>query len=163
MILTLITPPQPALDLIEAKENLRVDHDGEDLLIQRLIDAAHQRVQEETATLYGAQTWQASGIVTKDFSLDMRPITGVISALSGGVAIAGVAYDGGLFTAPAWPATSAIIQFTAGLPMPETLKHAMHLLIGNWFRHREGSAEGNFQEVPFGASSLMGLHRRAYC
>lgn len=163
MILTLVTPPQAALDLIEVKENLRVGHDDEDLLIQRLIDAAHQRVQEETATLYGAQTWQASGIVTRDFSLDLRPITGVISAISGGAAIAGAAYDGGLFTAPEWPATTATIQFTAGLAMPETLKHAMHLLIGNWFRHREGTSEGNFQEVPFGASSLMGLHRRAYC
>lgn len=164
MILTLITPPQPAISLEEAKWNLRVTHDDEDLHIDRLIMAAHMRVQEETGRLYGAQVWEAAGVLGRDFLPDARPVTGIVSVRDGvGSPVDGVALSDGWFTAAVWPATPLQIRFTAGhAAMPETLRHAMHLLIGHWYRVRETATE-RLEEIPYGASSLMGLHRRMYC
>lgn len=163
MILTLVTPPVPSINVIEAKENLRVLHDDEDLVIQRLIDAAHRRVQQETGNLYGAQEWEAIGVVQRQYVPDLRPVTSLVSALDGaGEAIPGAALDGGVFTAPEWPAGLVAIRFTAGQDMPEDLRHAMHLLVAHWYENRSATADA-IKELPFGVTDLMALHRRMYC
>lgn len=163
MILTLVTPPVPSINVIEARENLRVLHDDEDLVIQRLIDAAHRRVQQETGNLYGAQEWEAIGAVTRRYAPDLRPITGLVSALDGaGDPIPGVVLDAGVFTAPEWPVGLVAIRFTAGQDMPEDLQQAMHLLVAQWYENRSATTDV-VKELPLGATALMALHRRMYC
>lgn len=165
MILTLITPPQPAVTLVEAKEHLRVDHQDDDFLVQRLIEAAHARVQREAGYLYGAQTWEAYGTLTRDFLPDAGPVTGITSVLDdSGSAVAGVTLSGGWFTASPWPAGSVRIRYTAGHDvMPEDLRCAMFLLIGHWYEHRNAAGSDKIEEHALASTALIALNRRTFC
>lgn len=51
-------PEQPAVSLAEAKLHLRVDHDAEDSLIERIIRAATERAEEIQGRAYVTQTFR---------------------------------------------------------------------------------------------------------
>ena len=54
----LAEPAEPAVSLIEAKLHLRVDHDAEDSLIERIIRAATERAEEIQGRAYVTQTFR---------------------------------------------------------------------------------------------------------
>lgn len=64
-----------------------------------------------------------------------------------------------------WPSVvrepeSVRIKFTAGYAtVPPGIKHAILLMIGHWYEHREDVSEGNLVEVPLASQSLLMPHR----
>jgi len=71
-----------------------------------------------------------------------------------------------------WPVTQdradAIrIEYTAGYgatsaSVPETLRHAMMLLIGHWYDNRENTMMDELSNIPYGFDMLVDMHRRAW-
>jgi hypothetical protein len=64
-----------------------------------------------------------------------------------------------------WPSVvrepeSVRIKFTAGYAtVPPGIKHAILLMIGHWYEHREDVSESNLVEVPLASQSLLMPHR----
>ena len=155
------------LSLVEAKLHCRVDVTDDDALLTALITAARQHAESFTHRALAPQTWDLKldafpcGGWQAPIVLPMPPTTAVTSI--GYVDTAGVSqtwsaanytteFPSGEMAAPArivpiygvtWPQTQRVInavtvRFVAGYTTtPEAVKHAMKLLIGHWYAHRE--------------------------
>lgn len=64
-----------------------------------------------------------------------------------------------------WPSTrcepeAVRITFTAGYEsVPPGIKHAILLMIGHWYEHREDVGDGSLVEVPLASKALLMPHR----
>jgi len=67
-----------------------------------------------------------------------------------------------------WPTTravidSVIIEYVAGFgaasDVPETIKQAMLLMIGEWYGFREAIIDGTINKIPFGVDALLNMER----
>lgn len=162
MTATLLTPPaSEPLTLAEARAWLRVDGTEEDGLIENLIVAAREAVEQATGRKLIAQDWR--------FALDGWPDNGCIPVPVGPVmaidavrvdtggatpavlALTGFRLDGvrhppmiGVETLPPVPAVrrgGITIDVTCGYgasadDVPAMLRQAMRLLIARWFENR---------------------------
>ncbi len=65
-----------------------------------------------------------------------------------------------------WPVNPVVIEYVAGYsdenPIPDELKHAMLLLIGHMYEHREEATEKALQSVPFGVDCFINLFRTGW-
>jgi len=176
----LITPPEPAITVDEAKQNMRVTEDAEDSLILGLIKAAGARAEKECGRAFGAQTWEVvldafpSGDITVPVgplvsvtSISYEPETGATVIMDPtGYEIAAAHDEGLIVPLIDWPAVygtrnAVVIRYVAGLGWPDDIKQAVHLLVGHWYNRRETAGE-RMEEMPYGACALMGLHRRMF-
>lgn len=174
---TLTTPAAgPLFEVDDAKAFLNVVGTSDwDDLIEDLIDAATETVQDRTNRLLLPQQWE--------LALDCFPCRNLMNNPYGEIklekfpvqAVTKILYtdpDGVERTldpsayildnrptyariVPAynttWPNTrtfinSVIVQFTAGDEPPKSLKHAVRMLIASWFKHREALLAGQQAE-----------------
>lgn len=181
MGLTLVTPATDyAVTLAEAKAHCRVDHADEDTHIQGLIAAATDYVGQYLGRSITEQTWRLS---LNDFSdvmiLPMGPVSEVSSVkyddsanaeqtLSTGFTVDLASDPQRVVRDPdfSWPdvydGTNKVrIEYVAGYSsIPASIKHAVLLLIGQWFDNRSATNVGNItSELPHGIAALLTNHR----
>jgi uncharacterized phiE125 gp8 family phage protein len=174
-------PTVEPLTAAELKDQSRISHGEEDVLLERLIAAARSHVEKITRRALITQTWQ--------LTLDRFPCHAVIYVPRPPlIAVSSITYldeDGTEQTVdsddyrvddqsqpgriePAygesWPTTRDTINavevtHTAGYgataaDVPEDLRHAIALLAGHYYEHREAALAGNLTEIPSGVDAL---------
>lgn len=178
----LITPPAAApVSLAEARQHLRVDHTDEDALIASLIEAAVGHFDGWSGILgrcLEPQTWELAldAFPAKEIRLPLGPIASVASVRltdpSGAeLTVSPLDYEtdlraveGWIVPSAGWPATMDVVnavrvRWVAGTGCPEPVRHAILLLIGHWYAHRE-AASAAASELPLGVSALIAPWRR---
>lgn len=188
MELKVVTPPAAEpLSTAEAKLHLRVDHTSDDTLITALIVAAREHVEnylvgslvEQTRAVY-LSAWPYSpfrlpcGPVQSIDSVKYTDSDGVENTVSTDLYYLSPGGELCLETFESWPTArlrgpGAIeITYTTGYEsvvtdIPQAIKQAMLLLIGEWYEQREAAADTkyNIQTIPFGVKQLLAPYREA--
>ena len=153
-----VGPVPSMVTLADVKANSRIMHDDEDLLLQGMIDAAHERAEEETGRIFGEGEW----VIHADSECDrlLAPIWPIVSAPAGWtIENAG---RGAVLVAGDWPADRRI-TVTEGEPMPHTVRQAILMMVGFWFDQRNAASAEAMKDVPYGADALLRMNRRVYC
>lgn len=150
-------PVPPQVSLGEAKAHLRVSHDDEDLRIQALIDAAHERAEQETSRVYGPGEWviEADDAAVNRLASPIWPVT----QAPAGWTIERSGRSGYLVPGE-WPADLRL-TVTAGEEMPYTVRQAVLMMVSHWFDNPGVAGDGK-TEMPYAASALLGLNRRMF-
>lgn len=179
---TLVTPAATLpVTLEEAKAQCRVQHSDEDTLIEGLIAAATEHVEKMLARALVSQTWM---LTLDEFSatmpLPLSPLIAVDMVEYTDTLGATQTASASLYTVDAtsepgcvvlnkgasWPETidainAVQITYEAGYAtVPAPIKHAILLLIGHWFAHREAVGDAA-QDVPMAVDALL-VNYRAY-
>jgi uncharacterized phiE125 gp8 family phage protein len=182
-------PSASPISLAEAKAQMRVEGTDEDTVIQRLIDAAVAFVDVQGALGFAmmTQTWgQWIGPNPSTVSLLLGPVQSV-SAIkyydTNGTLQTATLADFNVFGTPnrititpktgkAWPITQtrddAIkIEYVVGYgdtssSVPQTVRHALMMLVAHWYENRETSAEKSMTEVPYGFHEMIGIERNQW-
>lgn len=177
MSLTLISPAAgEPVTLTEAKDHLRVTHDGEDAFIAGALAAAVRSIEARGGLALMTQGWRLT-LDTPPAETLIVPVTPVQSidavTVSGGVVDAS-AYEvaigapGRLRVAAPWPSPlraidDVVIDFTAGYEsagsVPGPLKHAVLMLTAHFFENRESAGEARVYTVPRGVDALIAPFR----
>ena len=182
-------PSASPISLAEAKAQMRVEGNDEDTIIQRLIDAAVAFVDVQGVLGFAmiTQTWgQWIGPNPSTVSLLLGPVQSV-SAIkyydTNGTLQTATLADFNVFGTPnrititpktgkAWPITQtrddAIkIEYVVGYgdtssSVPQTVRHALMMLVAHWYENRETSAEKSMTEVPYGFHEMIGIERNQW-
>lgn len=181
-IAPLVTP----VSLAEAKAHLRVTHDGEDALITSLIEAvtSHFDGQGELGRALVSQTWaqwvgQSPGWVRlrigpvqtlssieyydSDNALQTATLSEFESWRDGDFHI--VKPKSGYVWPSAYTRPDAIkISYVsgygdAGSDVPQSIRHAILLMIGHFYEHREAASEMKMNVLPLAVEALITNHR----
>lgn len=178
----------PALEpvtLAEAKAHLKLDHEGEDALIEGLIRAAREEVEATTGLALVDQGWRLTLDripVTKVVRIACHPVRQIISVTAFGTDGEGALVEPSDYmldpnSRPArlWfsrrPETRRAmngieIDFTAGFgeagpDVPDTLRRTMLVLVAHWFEFRAAfGAESQPVSFPAGYERLVAPWRR---
>jgi uncharacterized phiE125 gp8 family phage protein len=181
MALTLVTASAPLVTTAEAKRHCRIDSNEDDAYLDSLVSVAQGYIEGPNGWLgrsFGEQVWTLTldAFPAGSIYLPLPPLqsvdvleytktdgtTGTITDFRefgvGSVVGAGFvlpAYDA------AWPDTrdepeAVRITFTAGYASaPPQVKHAILLLVGEWYENREDAGAIRLTEIPTAASSLL--------
>ncbi len=182
-----VTAPATApISLAEAKAQMRVEGGDEDSIIQRLIDAAVAFVDVQGVLGFAmiTQTWaEWLGPNQSTVYLSLGPVQSVSSIkyydTDGNLQTATLA-DFNIFGTPnrisiapktskAWPITQtrddAIkIEYVIGYgstsaSVPQTVRHALLMLVSHWYENREASSEKQMMNLPYGFAEMIGSER----
>ena len=176
--------------LAEVKAQLRIEHPDDDLMIDRLIKTAASYTDAKGALGHAmiTQKWGewVNSVPPQYVRLAMGPLIEVTAVqyydIDGALqtdTLSNYEITGTDFTTRIgpksgfnWPVTQdradAIrIEYTAGYgatsaSVPETLRHAMMLLIGHWYDNRENTMMDELSNIPYGFDMLVDMHRRAW-
>lgn len=176
--------------LAEVKAQLRIEHPDDDLMIDRLIKTAVAYTDAKGALGHAmiTQKWGqwVNSVPPQYVRLAMGPLIEVTAVqyydIDGALqtdTLSNYEITGTDFTTLIgpnsgfnWPVTQdradAIrIEYTAGYgatsaSVPETLRHAMMLLIGHWYDNRENTMMDELSNIPYGFDMLVDMHRRAW-
>jgi len=176
--------------LAEVKAQLRIEHPDDDLMIDRLIKTAVAYTDAKGALGHAmiTQKWGewVNSVPPQYVRLAMGPLIEVTAVqyydIDGALqtdTLSNYEITGTDFTTRIgpksgfnWPVTQdradAIrIEYTAGYgatsaSVPETLRHAMMLLIGHWYDNRENTMMDELSNIPYGFDMLVDMHRRAW-
>jgi uncharacterized phiE125 gp8 family phage protein len=176
--------------LAEVKAQLRIEHPDDDLMIDRLIKTAVAYTDAKGALGHAmiTQKWGqwVNSVPPQYVRLAMGPLIEVTAVqyydIDGALqtdTLSNYEITGTDFTTRIgpksgfnWPVTQdradAIrIEYTAGYgatsaSVPETLRHAMMLLIGHWYDNRENTMMDELSNIPYGFDMLLDIHRRAW-
>lgn len=183
MGLTLVTPAASyPVTLAEAKVHCRVDGTDENDLIEGLIAAATDYVGQYTGRSIMAQTWRLTldafsdsillpnGPVQSVSSVQYYDADGDNQTAAAGIYTLDNASDPAWLVCnseAAWPATMAgvnvvSITYEAGfVTVPASIKQAVLLLVGDWYRGRENTALSTNQpaEMPHAVTALLTNYR----
>lgn len=183
-------PATTPVTLTEVKDQLRVEHTDDDTLINRLISVAvaYTDVQGALGHAMISQKWgqwvdstppasvklilgpviQVNAIKYYDTNGDLQTDTLTNYEVLGTSFATTVGPKEGF----AWPVTQdrsdAIrIEYTIGYgettaDIPQTLRHALMMLIGHWYDNRETTMMDELSNVPYGFDALMDMHRRCW-
>ena len=182
-------PSASPISLAEAKAQMRVEGNDDDIVIQRLIDSA--------VAFVDAQGVLGFAMITQTWGQWLSPNPGTVQLLLGPVqSVSAVKYydvDGVLQTATlsdfnvfgtpnritvspkagkAWPVTQtrddAIkIEYVIGYgatsaSVPQTVRHALMMLVAHWYENRETSSEKQMVDLPYGFSEMIGIERNQW-
>lgn len=188
MGLTLLIPPAAEpMTTAEAKLHLREDDASQDTLILSLIIAARDYVERFTRRALIKQTWRLSidefpcnGRIRLPMpqllavkSVKYTDLSGAEATLPADQYVVDTASLPGKIDRAygvIWPSTLCVpnavrVEFDCGYgespaSIPEGLKAAMKLLIGNWYENREAVNVGNIvTPMPMAAESLLWSYR----
>lgn len=181
MGLTLITQPASfPVTLAEAKAHCRVEDAAEDATLNGLIAAATDYIQQYTGKVIIPQTWRLTLDTFSDsILLPKNPVQSVtsikyfdfivdIQTLPTGYYTADTASDPAwivLNSDQTWPdtldAVNAVrIEFIAGYTtVPPSIKHAILMLVAQWYDHRAAVADKAIIAVPHAVEALLANYR----
>jgi len=180
MSLKLVTAPaDEPVTLIEAKDHLRVDGSDDDALISVLITAASKWAEEYTGRQFVTATWDwfLDGFCPS-FSAPLPPLQSVTSIKYLDTAGAEQTLDSATYRVDAvsepgrialdygktWPSTYSVINavtvrfvsgYGAAAAVPEPIRQAMLILIGELYEQRQESVPASVGAVPFGVRALL--------
>jgi len=182
-------PATAPISLAEAKTQMRVESSDDDSIIQRLIDAAvaFVDVQGALGKAMITQTWgQWLSPNPSTVYLSLGPVQSVSAIkyydVDGALQTATLA-DFNVFGTPnrisvspksgkAWPVTQtrddAIkIEYVIGYgstsaSVPETVRHALMMLVAHWYDNRETSTEKQMYDLPYGFTDMIGIERNTW-
>lgn len=177
-------PATEPLTAEEARKHCRIEDAAEDTYVESLIEAARRYCENFTNRAFITQTWK---LYLDSFPLEIELRRCPVISIS---SITYVASDGttttlatsvyqllagtepGIVTLKynqTWPSIRGDVQgivvtFTAGYgaasAVPDTIKHAMKLLIGHWYRNREAVLTGETsKDIEFAVESLLWSER----
>ena len=183
-------PAVTPVSLAEVRRQLRIEHEDDDLLLVRLINVAtaYTDVQGALGHAMISQKWgqwvdstppasvklilgpvlQVNAIKYYDTNGDLQTDTLNNYEVLGTSFATTVGPKEGFN----WPVTQdrsdAIrIEYTIGYgetvaDIPETIRHALMMLIGHWYENRETTMMDELSNVPYGFDALMDMHRRCW-
>ena len=190
--LELVTAPAALpVSLSEVKAQLRIEHDDENNYLDRLINAAIAMVDAKgiLGQAIITQTWAQWLPQTPDreILLAIGPVQSVDAVKyydDDGILQTDTLSNFDVFGLPFskivkpktgfnWPISQvrpdAIkIEYTVGYgdtsaSVPDTIRHAMLMLIAYWYENRENELVGlNSKTLPFGFDDLLNLHRERW-
>ena len=173
-------PASYPVTLEEAKLHCRVDDDADDTLVEGLIAAATDYVENYTGRAIVSQTWE---LVLDDFSDAMMfpkgPVTAItsvkyIDADSVEQTVTSTNYTLDAASDPqwvvkasdyTWPAVSdgvnnVIVRFVCGYAtVPASIKQAILLLIGQWYDNRADATDRPMIAMPNAVAALLTNYR----
>lgn len=175
-----VAPTVYPVSLVEAREQLRITDTTEDAYLNSLIAVATEMVEQMVGRPIASQTWALAinGAVSKVY-LPKLPVVSVSSIAyydRDNASQTATVSDFYLFTDEdkawlepkpniSWPETydradSLTITFVAGYStVPDNLRHAVLLMVSNFFENRLPVSEIDMKEVPFSLRSLIDISR----
>jgi uncharacterized phiE125 gp8 family phage protein len=179
MTLSLLNGPlAEPVDLADAKLHLRVDHADEDDLINGLIAAARLHIEANASLAMVHQTWKwISTLSRRDkssarLSFPLGPLASIVEVTIDGrpLSPSEFSFSNGLNATLALNNVSVVsgedieITFVAGFGpiggnVPRDLRHAVTLLVTQWFEHREPGGIGD-AGLPPAVAALLAPYRR---
>lgn len=184
MSLRLIAPPSTLPVTVElARWNSRIDITEDDALIEHQIRAALARAEKYTGRAFEPQTWEVvlDAFPDGEILLPFGPVVSITSvkyddadAVEQTISPADYVLDNASMDAwlisvedADWPTTltgtnTVRVRYLAGDGTPVDVQQAILLLVGDWYDTRTSSTEKVQQQVPFGASMILDLHRRLF-
>jgi uncharacterized phiE125 gp8 family phage protein len=170
-------PTEEAVSMPEARLHLRVDDSSEDDLIQSLVTAAREYVENATSLrlvttalrievpYFCSPVWLPGSPLIAVQTVKYR-VGGVLTTLaSTNYDVVSNVHPGFIQISDtgSWPTTdispiAVQINYTAGFgaasAVPHTAKAAIKLLVGHWYANRE-TAGPSMSEIPHGAQALI--------
>lgn len=182
-------PAVTPISLAEAKAQMRVESSDDDAIIQRLIASAVAFVDAQGALGKAmiTQTWgQWLSPNPGTVYLSLGPVQSVSAIkyydVDGALQTATLA-DFNVFGTPnrisvspkagkAWPVTQTrddaikieyIIGYgSSSASVPETVRHALMMLVAHWYDMRETATEKQMYDLPYGFSEMIGIERNQW-
>ena len=182
-------PTVTPITLAEAKAQMRVESSDDDAIIQRLIASAVAFVDAQGALGKAmiTQTWgQWLSPNPGTVYLSLGPVQSVSAIkyydVDGALQTATLA-DFNVFGTPnrisvspksgyAWPVTQTrddaikieyIIGYgSSSTSVPETVRHALMMLVAHWYDMRETSTEKQMYDLPYGFTDMIGIERNQW-
>ena len=182
-------PAVTPISLAEAKAQMRVESSDDDAIIQRLIASAVAFVDAQGALGKAmiTQTWgQWLSPNPGTVYLSLGPVQSVSAIkyydVDGALQTATLA-DFNVFGTPnrisvspksgkAWPVTQTrddaikieyIIGYgSSSTSVPETVRHALMMLVAHWYDMRETSTEKQMYDLPYGFTDMIGIERNQW-
>ncbi len=180
MSLKLVTAPaDEPVTLIEAKDHLKEETTANDAIISDAIVDARQWAEEYTGRQFVTATWDwfLDGFCPS-FSVPLPPLQSVTSVKYLDTAGAEQTLDAATYRVDAvsepgrialdygksWPSTHPVInavtvRFVAGYgaaaAVPEPIRQAILILLGELYEQRQESVPSSFAAVPFGVRALL--------
>jgi len=191
-LLELVTAPTALpVSLAEVKAQLRIEHDDENTYLNRLIDVGIGMVDAKGILGQGliTQTWAQwmANSPPREVALQLGPVQSVTAVkyydANGDLQtdtlanydVFGLSYNKTVKpkTGYNWPTAQvrqdAIkIEYVIGYgdaptDVPDTIRHAMLMLIAYWYENRENELVGVASKtLPYGFEDLLNLHRERF-
>jgi uncharacterized phiE125 gp8 family phage protein len=182
-------PAALPISVAEAKAQMRVEGNDDDTIIERLVNTAvaFVDVQGVLGRAMITQTWgEWLAPNPSTVLLSLGPVQSV-SAIKyydvDGVLQTATLADFNVFGTPnrititpktgkAWPVTQnrddAIkIEYVIGYgasstSVPQTVRHALMMLVAHWYENRETTQEKQMQDLPYGFMEMMNIERNSW-